>query len=108
MWVRPLDGRTQAFVARELWAGIHVSAEGRQSLAEEGPASDATSEPARGSAEVHIVIGVLSAVAGLIWAMVALQRSGLDLNALNPFLWHRRSQWKKKYGENPYSMQNIY
>lgn len=50
---------------------------------------------------MHIVIGVLSAVAGLIWAMVALQRSGLDLTALNPFLWHRRNQWKKKYREKP-------
>jgi len=50
---------------------------------------------------VHIVIGVLSAVAGLIWAMVALQRSGLDLTALNPFLWYRRNQWKKKYADKP-------
>jgi hypothetical protein len=26
---------------------------------------------------MHIVLGVLSAAAGLIWALVALQRSGL-------------------------------
>ena len=50
---------------------------------------------------MHIVIGIISALAGLIWAFVALQRAGIDLNALNPFLWHRRSQWKKKYGEKP-------
>ncbi len=56
---------------------------------------------------MHIVIGVISAVAGLIWALVALQRSGLDITALNPFLWHRRSQWKKKYGEKPvYGLSN--
>ena len=33
--------------------------------------------------------------------MVALQRAGIDLNAFNPFLWQRRAQWKKKYGEKP-------
>jgi uncharacterized tellurite resistance protein B-like protein len=50
---------------------------------------------------MHIVIGVITALAGLIWAFVALQRAGIDLNALNPFLWQRRAQWKKKYGEKP-------
>ena len=45
---------------------------------------------------MHIVLGVLSAVAGLIWAIVALQRSGFDPASLNPFLWYRRSQWRKK------------
>lgn len=50
---------------------------------------------------MHIVIGLLTALAGLIWAFVALQRAGIDLGALNPFLWHRRAQWKKKYGERP-------
>ena len=50
---------------------------------------------------MHIVIGVLTALAGLIWAIVALQRAGIDLNALNPFLWHRRALWKKKHGEKP-------
>lgn len=50
---------------------------------------------------MHVVIGFLSAVAGLVWAFVALQRAGLDLNALNPFLWYRRHQWMKKYGEKP-------
>ncbi len=50
---------------------------------------------------MHIVIGVITAVAGLIWAFVALQRGGVDLNALNPFLWHRRAQWRKRYGGKP-------
>ena len=50
---------------------------------------------------MHIVIGIITALAGLIWAFVALQRAGIDLNALNPFLWHRRAQWKKKYGDKP-------
>ena len=50
---------------------------------------------------MHIVLGVLSTVAGLIWAIVALQRSGFDPASLNPFLWYRRSQWRKKYGTSP-------
>jgi uncharacterized tellurite resistance protein B-like protein len=47
------------------------------------------------------MIGAITALAGLVWAFVALQRAGLDLNALNPFLWHRRRQWNKKYREKP-------
>ena len=50
---------------------------------------------------MHIVIGVLSAVAGLIWAYVALRRTGFDPNSLNPFLWIRRSHWQKLYAEKP-------
>lgn len=50
---------------------------------------------------MHIVLGVVSAVAGLIWALVALQRSGFNPDALNPFLWYRRTQWRKKYGTRP-------
>jgi hypothetical protein len=50
---------------------------------------------------MHIVLGVLSAVAGLVWALVALQRSGFDPASLNPFLWYRRAQWRKRYGTRP-------
>lgn len=50
---------------------------------------------------MHIVLGVLSAVAGVIWALVALQRTGFTASSLNPFLWYRRSQWRKKYGTHP-------
>ena len=50
---------------------------------------------------MHIVLGVLSAVAGVIWALVALQRSGFNASSLNPFLWYRRAQWRKKYGTHP-------
>ena len=56
---------------------------------------------------MHIVLGVVSAVAGLIWALVALQRSGFNPDSLNPFLWYRRSQWRKKYGTRPiYNLEN--
>lgn len=50
---------------------------------------------------MHIVIGVISALAGLCWALIALQRSGLDLNELNPFLWARRRKWRMLYGARP-------
>jgi len=50
---------------------------------------------------MHIVLAVLSGAAGLIWALVALQRSGFDPASLNPFLWLRRAQWRKKYGGRP-------
>lgn len=50
---------------------------------------------------MHIVIGALSALAGLIWAFVALQRSGFNPDSINPFLWYRRAQWRKKYGVKP-------
>lgn len=50
---------------------------------------------------MHIVIGVISAIAGLIWALVALQRAGFDVGSCNPVLWRRRAQWRKKYAEKP-------
>jgi len=38
---------------------------------------------------MHIVLGALSAIAGVIWALVALQRSGFNPASLNPFLWYQ-------------------
>jgi uncharacterized tellurite resistance protein B-like protein len=50
---------------------------------------------------MHIVIAVITAVAGLIWALSSLQRSGFNLNALNPFLAYRRWQWSRLHGGRP-------
>lgn len=50
---------------------------------------------------MHVVIGLLTAVAGLIWAFVALQRAGVSLSSLDPFAWYRRMQWRKKYADKP-------
>jgi len=50
---------------------------------------------------MHIVIAVITAVAGLIWALNSLQRSGVDLNAFSPFTWLRRRKWEKKLGTKP-------
>jgi uncharacterized tellurite resistance protein B-like protein len=47
---------------------------------------------------MHIVIAAITAVAGLVWALNSLQRSGFDLNSLNPFLAYRRWQWRRTYG----------
>ena len=50
---------------------------------------------------MHYLIGLISAVAMLIFALSRLQRAGLDLNALNPFLWYRRAQWRRLHGSKP-------
>jgi len=50
---------------------------------------------------MHVVIGVLTALAGLIWAIVALQKAGVTISALNPFLWQRRLHWKNKISDKP-------
>src|SRR6266481_5973178 len=50
---------------------------------------------------MHIVLGVITAVVGLIWALVALQRAGVSLSSLDPFSWYRRSQWRKQYADKP-------
>ena len=56
---------------------------------------------------MHYVIGLITAVAGLLFALNRLQNAGLDLNALNPFLWYRRAQWRKKYASKPlYGLEN--
>ena len=53
---------------------------------------------------MHIIIGLVTALAGLVWALVALQRAGFNIGSLDPFAWYRRSQWKKKYGTQPLYM----
>lgn len=43
---------------------------------------------------MHILIGILTAAVGLIWALYRLQNSGVDLNSFNPFYWLRRRKWE--------------
>ncbi|GAB1261774.1 hypothetical protein [Aurantivibrio plasticivorans] len=50
---------------------------------------------------MHIIIGIITAAAGLIWALYNLQNSGVDLNSFNPFYWARRRSWAKKVGAKP-------
>ena len=47
---------------------------------------------------MHIIIGLITAIGGVVWALYRLQNSGVDLNAFNPFHWARRRQWEKKLG----------
>lgn len=47
---------------------------------------------------MHVIIGIITALAGLIWALYSLQNSGVDLNSFNPFTWARRRRWRKLYG----------
>ena len=50
---------------------------------------------------MHIIIGFITALAGLIWALNSLQNAGFDLNSLNPFALMRRRRWAKKLGTKP-------
>ena len=50
---------------------------------------------------MHVVIAIISALAGLFWALNALQRSGFHFSSLNPFLAYRRWQWRQTYGGRP-------
>jgi uncharacterized tellurite resistance protein B-like protein len=88
--VAPVGGRGVVYIQHEEYRGI----DGGRSGARDVP--DGTRE-----ISMHVVIGVLTAVAGLIWALVALQRAGIDLGWLNPFLWQRRRKWQQRYREKP-------
>lgn len=50
---------------------------------------------------MHIIIGAITALAGLLWAINSLQRSGFSLSSINPFLAYRRWQWSRTYGARP-------
>ena len=50
---------------------------------------------------MHVLIGLLTAIGGLIWALYRLHNSGVNLNSFNPFYWVRRKQWEKQLGTRP-------
>ncbi|MET0532701.1 MAG: TerB family tellurite resistance protein [Steroidobacter sp.] len=50
---------------------------------------------------MHIVIAAITALAGLLWAINSLARSGFELGSLNPFAAYRRWQWRRSYGAKP-------
>ena len=54
---------------------------------------------------MHILIAVITAIAGLIWALNSLQRAGFDLNSLNPWYWARRKRWEEKQINPLYSIE---
>src|SRR5690242_18997168 len=50
---------------------------------------------------MHIVIAIVTAVAGLFWTLTALRNSGFQFSSLNPFLAIRRWRWSTDYGAKP-------
>lgn len=46
-------------------------------------------------------IAILTAIAGVIWALYRLHTSGVDLNAFNPFYWFRRRKWQNQINTKP-------
>jgi len=50
---------------------------------------------------MHIIIALLGAIAGVLWAFTALSRTGFSFDSLNPFAWYRRHKWLKQLGESP-------
>lgn len=50
---------------------------------------------------MHVIIAAITALAGLFWALNALQRSGFSLSSINPFLAYRRWKWSRTYGAKP-------
>lgn len=48
-----------------------------------------------------MIIAAITALAGLLWALNALQRSGFQFSSINPFLAYRRWQWRRTYGGKP-------
>jgi uncharacterized tellurite resistance protein B-like protein len=44
------------------------------------------------------LIALLGAIAGLMWAVNSIQKSGISLN---PFAWLRRMKWQKEFGTKP-------
>lgn len=50
---------------------------------------------------MHVLIAAITAVAGLLWALNSLQRSGFNPSSLNPFLAYRRWKWTRQHGTKP-------
>lgn len=50
---------------------------------------------------MHIILGILGAIVTILVLANRLSDAGIDLTWLNPFAWHRRRTWRKKYEGNP-------
>lgn len=47
---------------------------------------------------MHILVGLITIVGGLCWLLYVLQRSGVNLNDINPFYNLYRKQWQYRLG----------
>jgi tellurite resistance protein len=54
-----------------------------------------------GETDVHIILGALGSIVTILWLLHRLAEMGIDLGGLNPWLWQRRRNWRKKYEGNP-------
>ncbi|MDH3532963.1 MAG: TerB family tellurite resistance protein, partial [Gammaproteobacteria bacterium] len=53
---------------------------------------------------MHIVIGILTSILTILYI---LERLGIDIGWLNPWSWHRRRAWAKRYHGDPiYSIED--
>lgn len=56
---------------------------------------------------MHIILGLLGSIVTILILLNRLAEAGIDLGGLNPFLWHRRRQWRKQYDGDPiYKISN--
>ena len=44
-----------------------------------------------------MILGILGAIVTILILLNRLANAGIDLGGLNPFLWNRRRNWRKKY-----------
>jgi len=52
---------------------------------------------------MHVLLGILGSIITILILLKRLADLGIDLAGLNPFLWHRRRQWRMKVERNPIS-----
>lgn len=48
-----------------------------------------------------MIIAILTALTGVLWALYRLHTSGVNLNAFNPFYWFRRRKWMNQINTKP-------
>ena len=53
---------------------------------------------------MHLILGFLTAIVTILFL---LDRLGINLGGLNPFHWHRKRAFARKYGSDPiYSIED--
>lgn len=50
---------------------------------------------------MHIILGLLGTIVTILVLIKRIDDAGIDIGWLNPFTWHHRRTWRKKYQGNP-------
>lgn len=50
---------------------------------------------------MHIILGLLGTIVTILVLLNKLRENGVDIGWLNPFLWHRRTTYRKEHDLNP-------